>query len=250
MPRGCSGQRPVLLRLRQSRGLHGCVILAAANSSSPSYRGEPRALLVAGDVVPGWFGRGDRVPGGPAIPDVWYVVPQRDTSAIRASLRMLAGCVCDDNTTHCPSCAMLRRSLHRDARVCATEGGAEGGSVPWYTRPCGPNSVEVNSVQELVDVLVWGAPHPGVGPGGGRPPPVPPPPAAPLGHPALGMRHEGAAPSFTSRTRCPRPLHPGHGLFGDCGRVCAVVWRVPRAVPQDAQAAAKLPGRQAGQGQL
>ena len=85
---------------------------------------------------------------------------------------------------------MLRRSLHRDARVCATEGGAEGGSVPWYTRPCGPNSVEVNSVQELVDVLVSGAPHPGVGPGGGRPPPVPPP-RRPLGTPGLGHAPRG-----------------------------------------------------------
>jgi hypothetical protein len=39
----------------------------------------------------------------------------------------------------------------RDVRTRATEDG-EGGQ--WYTRPCGPNSLEVSSVQELVDVLV------------------------------------------------------------------------------------------------
>lgn len=40
----------------------------------------------------------------------------------------------------------------RNMRVRATEEGSEG--THWYDRPCGPNSLEVSSVQELVDVLV------------------------------------------------------------------------------------------------
>lgn len=42
------------------------------------------------------------------------------------------------------------RVAHRN--VSARAEGGEG--THWYERPCGPNSIEVSSVQELVDVLV------------------------------------------------------------------------------------------------
>lgn len=45
----------------------------------------------------------------------------------------------------------LRAALRRLDVTARAEGTT---SAPWHTRPCGPNSVEVSSVQELVDVLV------------------------------------------------------------------------------------------------
>jgi len=69
-----------------------------------------------------------------------------------------ACCFCGVLLCPAPSRPIIPTTTHAHRNVRARGGGgdevaAEAGTVTWYSRPCGPNSLEVNSVQELVDVL-------------------------------------------------------------------------------------------------